>query len=93
MVGIRSDATVIHMDHDQRSHETRIVAETIRAERAAKGLTQKGLAERAGIPVQTYMRYENGDRDIPAVQLMRVAAALGIPFSTFARRLQDRLDE
>lgn len=81
------------MAHDQRARETRVIAETIRAERAAKGLTQKGLAERAGIPVQTYLRYELGTRDIPAVQLMRVAAALGIPFSTFARRLQDRLDE
>lgn len=93
MVGIRSDATVIHMDHDQRSHETRIVAETIRAERAAKGMTQRALAERAGIPLQTYLRYEKGTRDIPAIQLIRVAAALGVPLSVFARRLQDRLDE
>ena len=81
-----------HMAHIERSRETQVIAETIRAERAASGATQKELAEAAGIPLQTYIRYEKGTRDIPAAQLIQSAHALAMPFSTFARRLQDRLD-
>lgn len=83
---------MIRMAPDERARQSRIIAETLRAERAAKGLTQKGLAEQAGIPEQTYIRYEKGTRDIPAVLLVRIADALGVPFSIFARRLQERLD-
>ena len=84
---------VFHMAPKERKRETLAISQTLRAERAARALTQKGLAEAAGIPEQTYIRYETGAREIPALQLMRVAEALDISFSTFARRIQERLDE
>jgi len=81
------------MATEERSREARIIGETIRAERAAKGVTQKGLADALGIHQQVLMRYEQGKRDIPGALMIRIAAALGMSFSTLARRLQDRLDE
>lgn len=81
------------MAHNARSAEARAIAETIRAERAAKGLSQKQLAEAIGISQQGLLRYEKGQRDISTADLMRIAAALGMSFSTLARRLQDRLDD
>lgn len=77
----------------EKARRIRITAETIRAEKAARGLTQKALAEKADIPVQTFIRYEQGKRDIPMAVLMQIVEALDMGFPTFARRLQDRLDE
>lgn len=84
--------TLHHMAQQARSREARIIADTIRAERAAKGLSQKELAEAIGISQQGLLRYEKGMRDITTADLMKIAAALGVDFLTLARRLQDRLD-
>ena len=81
------------MGTDERSRSIRVTADTIRAERAARGPTQRALAERADVPLQTYIRYETGKRDIPLATLLRMLDALGVSLPTFARRLQDRLDE
>lgn len=56
-------------------------------------MTQRALAEASGIPEQTHIRYETGRRDVPNASLIAIVDALGVPYSTFARRLQDRLDE
>lgn len=90
---IRSVCILFHMGTGDKERTIRITAETIRAEKAARGLTQKALAERAGIPLQTFIRYEQGKRDIPMGALLQIVDALGVGFPTFARRLQDRLDE
>ena len=58
------------MGTDERSRSIRVTADTIRAERAARGLTQRALAERADVPLQTYIRYETGKRDIPLARLV-----------------------
>ena len=80
------------MGTDKR-RSIRVTEEQIRAERAARGVTQRALAEASGIPEQTYIRYETGKRDVPNASLIAIVDALGVPYSTFARRLQDRLDE
>ena len=54
---------VVHMVTNEKSREARIIGETIRAERTAKGVTQKGLAEKLGIHQQVLLRYEQGVRD------------------------------
>lgn len=76
-----------------KKRSIRVTAEQIRAERAASGLSQRALAEKAGIPEQTYIRYETGKRDVPTAALLAIVDGLGMSLSTFARRLQDRLDE
>ena len=78
------------MDQDRWSAA---VAETIRAERAAAQLSQAELASKAGIPRVTYIRYETGERKPNLVQVARIAEALKIPLSTFARRVEERATE
>ena len=70
---------------------TAAVAETLRAERAAARMTQQALARRAGIPRATYRRYESGERAPNLAQLAQVAAALGMPLSVFAARVEGRV--
>ena len=74
---------------DQESWHA-VVAETIRAERAAKRWSQAELAARAGIPRVTFIRYETGERRPNFVQLAQIAEALGMAMSTFARRVEER---
>ena len=72
------------------------VAAEIRAERAAQGLSQSELAERAGIRQNTLSRYTTADddkrRDIPYVAFADIAAALGLTPRELAERAERRLD-
>ena len=65
----------------------------IKAERAALGMTQAGLAERLGKDKQTVMRYENGKRDIPVDDLAVMAAVFGIGPIELLRRAQERIEQ
>lgn len=69
------------------------VSEAIRAERAARKLSQAELARKAGIPRVTYIRYETGERTPNMAAGFRIAQALGIPLSVFARRIEERASE
>ena len=66
------------------------MAETIRAERAARKLSQAELAQKSGIPRVTFIRYETGERRPNVVQVAQIAQALGLSLSTFVRRVEDR---
>lgn len=68
-------------------------AETIRAERAAAKLSQAEVVRRSGISRPSYIRYENGERKPDLAQVASIAEALSIPFTTFARRIEDRANE
>lgn len=48
----------------------------IRAERKAQKITQKQMAEKIGLHVNTYQRYERGDREMPANVLLKIADTL-----------------
>ncbi len=51
--------------------------------RARTGLSQKGLADRAGIPKGTYTNYEQGLR-LPSVPVfVRLVRALGVRYEVF----------
>ena len=65
----------------------------VRAERAALGMTQAGLAEKLGKEKQTVMRYENGKRDIPIDDLAAMASAFGIDVLELLRRAQQRVQK
>lgn len=69
------------------------VAETIRAERAAARLSQAELAKRASIPRVSYIRYETGERQPNVVQVAQIADGLGMPLSSFLRRVEARVQE
>lgn len=68
------------------------IAEALRAERAASGLSQRELASRARISSPAYFRYERGDRSISVAQVVAICDVLGITFTQFARQVEERLD-
>ncbi len=77
-----------HLNPEQWDAAT---ASTIRAERAAAGLSQAKVSELSGIPRVSYIRYETGERKPNITQIAAIAQALNIPFSTFVRRIEDRV--
>ena len=68
------------------------VAEQLRAERAAVGLTIDALAKRAGLGRNTIMRFESGERTPDVAQLDAITGALGLSITTLMLRAQDRVD-
>lgn len=62
------------------------VSNKIREARKAAGLTQKGLAEKAGLATITIQQYESNKRQPRLNQLQKISHALGCPLSAF---LQD----
>lgn len=68
------------------------VAEQLRAERAASGLTIDALAKRAGLGRNTIMRFESGERSPNVEQLSAITDALGLTLTTLLVRAQDRVD-
>jgi transcriptional regulator with XRE-family HTH domain len=72
------------------------VAAEIRAERAAQGLSQLELAERAGMKQNTLSRYTATDdakrRDLPYTAFAEIAKALGLTPRELAERAERRLE-
>ncbi len=54
----------------------------LRIERRRLGLTQRQLAERAGVATETLRKYESGDRTPSRASLERLLAALAVPQAT-----------
>ncbi|MEO3860915.1 helix-turn-helix transcriptional regulator [Acrocarpospora sp. B8E8] len=61
-----------------RGVQARAIGVRIRAAREARGWTQTDLADRTGYTQATISRWEGGHRDITAIDLLRVADALGV---------------
>ena len=67
---------LIHPNDDGILHERRVIL----------GLTQKQVAEKAKIPLQSYQRFESGDRNIKTASFQvacRVIEALEMSISDF----------
>ena len=60
------------------------IGNRIKAARLDAKLTQKELAERAGVAVITIQQYEGNKRQPRIEQLQRIAAALGVPLLDLA---------
>ena len=58
--------------------------ELLKNNREEVGLTQRGLAERAGIGLQTLRNYEQGIREPTFVNALKLAKALGVDVSKLA---------
>ncbi|MDR0852989.1 MAG: helix-turn-helix transcriptional regulator [Clostridiales Family XIII bacterium] len=71
------------------------VASRVRQRRLELNLTQKGLAERAGIPLATYRRFESIG-EISLRNLVLIATAFGMVdgiLNLFAERRYENIDE
>lgn len=67
------------------------VAAQVRAERAARQMTQVDLAEASGLARSTLVRIEKGSRVADATQLHRIMTALGVTMTEFFQRVEGRL--
>lgn len=69
------------------------VAATVRAERAALGLTREEVSARSGVPVSTLRRIETQERVATVSQLGGVARALGLRLSDLLLRAESRMED
>ena len=86
--------TLVGMVNDnarERSAFSDAVAAQVRAERAARQMTQAALVEASGIPRSTLIRIESGARVADSTQLHRLTLALGLSLSEFFERVESRL--
>jgi len=72
------------------------LGQQIRKERKAKGISQEDLAAKAGLARSYYGGCERGERNLSALNLMRIANTLGVevgdlfPLTTTLRNVFDR---
>ncbi|HEY0216634.1 MAG TPA: helix-turn-helix transcriptional regulator [Cellulomonas sp.] len=76
------------MEHKEKWEAA--VGEAIRAERAARKMSQAEVARLSGIPRQTYIRYEVGERQPNVTQVAAIAMALGMPVSQLVAEIARR---
>lgn len=67
------------------------VAETLRAERGAAGLSQAEVERRTGITRSSYRLYELAKRDPSVLQMAALAEEFGILFSRLMAEIERRL--
>jgi transcriptional regulator with XRE-family HTH domain len=71
---------------------TALLATTLRRQRELRGLTQQGLAERAGVSQATITRIENGDRAPSTAMVEKLLGALGVQLTVDVEPLDAHLD-
>ncbi|SLN30093.1 transcriptional repressor DicA [Roseivivax jejudonensis] len=60
----------------------------VRAQRQARGLTQRDLGERLGVRFQQIQKYESGQNRISAAQMWRIASVLDVSITHFFEKLE-----
>lgn len=91
-------AAVVSVDNPstnarRRTPEAAAFAAQLRAERAARDMTQEQLADLTGIGRQTILRIEKGIRVMDTAQLGDICRALGITLTEFAIRAEQRMQD
>lgn len=61
----------------------KVIGDTVRRLRAARGHSQEGFAQAVGLNRAYYGGVERGERNVGAVNLHRIAGALGMSLSEF----------
>ena len=77
---------------DEQGYWTAVAA-VIRAEMAARKMSQQGLAEKAGIGRPALNAYLNGKREMPFMTYMRIADALGFTPAGLAEAAEARIEQ
>lgn len=60
----------------------KVIASNIRKYRTKKGLTQKQVADKLGMMVQSYQRYEYATSDIKVATLYHISHILDVDINT-----------
>ena len=64
--------------------------ERLLALRLERGLSQKGLVKEMGLALNTYVRYERGEREPTASVLIQLADFYGVTLDYLAGRSEER---
>ena len=72
---------------------TAAIAAVLRAERAARGMTQREVYDAAGVSRSTYLRLEDGTRVADALQIIRICSVYRMPVSRFWHLVEGRFAE
>jgi transcriptional regulator with XRE-family HTH domain len=67
-------------------HRDESIIEDLRAKRRERHLSQAQLSRRAGLPLRTYQRLEDGDKGARLETLLRALTVLGYTLRTEPRR-------
>lgn len=68
-----------------------VLGQLLKVIREEKGLLQREVAERLGVPQSFVSKYESGERRIDLPELRRIATVLDVPFETLLQRFEDML--
>lgn len=71
----------------------KIVGKRLRSYRAAQGLSQEKLAERAGLHPTYIGQVERGEKNLTIESLEKITSALDIPISCVFEKIEDRHEE
>jgi len=66
------------------------LADQVRAEIAAAGMSGRALSQGIGIANPTLSRYLNGSRDMPVSVLVRIGQYVGVPPAVIFERAYER---
>lgn len=79
------------MDENQRFRTA--LAATLRAEKAARGLTDADLATAADVHTNTIASYMNGKADMKTATLRAIAAMFGLTAGELMDRAEARMED
>lgn len=66
------------------------IGDTVRRLRANRGFSQEGFAQAVGLNRAYYGGVERGERNVGAVNLYRIAGALGLSLSEFFAEVEGK---
>lgn len=66
-----------------------IIGSEIRSWRGKRQISRLHLARMTGIGPRSLLRYEEGEREIGAAQVVRICAALDVPLAAFYGRVSE----
>jgi transcriptional regulator with XRE-family HTH domain len=68
-----------------------VIGSEIRAWRGKRGISRPKLSRLTGISPRSILRYEEGDREASAAQVIRICMALDVPLVTFYGRVSEEI--
>lgn len=86
-----SNGMVMATNKRQASPWSDAVAATVRAERARRGLIQRDVIERSGIPRSTYVKIESGVHVADTTEIAHICGAFGLGLGEFFHLVEDEV--
>ncbi len=79
------------MNRKNKDLQREKLQELLRKIRREKGIRQKEMAKKLGVPQSFISKYETGDRQLDVLELRQVCRALSISLEDFVRKLEESI--